>query len=306
MPEFDLAAMEDMLPTKPRKAGHNPLSLVYLGISEPKWGKTTFFCDFPGAVLLAFERGFQFQQCPTIFIDKWHDNKFEPYIDDDGVMHMTMTQCTKTLVASDKYKFVVYDTADMASKKCSDHYLAKYGWQHAQDGGDFGRGYDIVQNTPFRQSIGAIMATGRGIAFTTHSQVNEPKAGKSGKVFAKKETTLPGGIYKFLHTQADIILHGSFGKRQPGNKYRDRIWQTENDEEVLAGNRAKGLYLPSKYIVDPEKPYEQWAEFFVNPQAAEDADIGAVRGDREAQAEGDSSERKGIIKRKKISVAARH
>lgn len=282
MSELSLEEMEAMLPTKPRKAGHNPLSLVYLGISVPKWGKTTFFCDFPGAVLLAFERGFQFQQCPTIFIDKWHDPKFEPYVDSDEVMHMTMMQASKVLEASDKYKFLVYDTADMAAKKCSDYYLEKYKWQHAQDGGDFGRGYDIAQNTPFRQSVGRMMATGRGIAFTTHQAINEHKT-KSG--FAKKETTLPGGIYKFLHTQADIILHGSFGARQKGNKYRDRIWQTEGDEEVLAGNRARGLYLPAKYIVDPERPYEQWAEFFANPEIAAEADISAVREDRDAERE---------------------
>lgn len=292
--------MEAMLPTEQRKAGTNPLSLVYLGISVPKWGKTTFFCDFPDALLIAFERGFQFQKCPTVFIDVWHDPKFEPYMDDDCVMHMTMTQLRKTLVASDKYKFLVFDTADMAAKKCSDYYLEKYRWQHAQDGGDYGRGYDIVQNTPFRQAIGDLMSTGRGLAFTTHQNINEAKVGKGGKKEFKKETTLPGGVYKFLHTQADVIMMGSYGIRQKGNKYRDRIWQTEGDEEVLAGNRTKGLYLPSKYIVDPERPYEQWAEFFSNPDLAAEADIGAVKADREETEEEDRPRLK-----KKLSAKVR-
>lgn len=277
--------MEAMLPTEERKGGGNPLSLVYLGIGQPKWGKTTFFCDFPGALLIAYERGFQFQKCPTVFIDKWHDSKFEPYVDDNDIIHMTQTQLTKTLVASDKYKFLVFDTADMAAKKCTDYYLEKHRWQHAQDGGDYGRGYDIVQNTPFRQMVGTIMSTGRGIAFTTHQQINETKVGKSGKGVLKKETSLPGGIYKFLHTQADVIMHGSFGNRQKGNKYRDRIWQTEGDEEVLAGNRSRDIYLPSKYVVDPERPYAQWAEFFSNPDLAAEADIGAIKADRDTDEE---------------------
>lgn len=280
---MELEEMEEMLPTKNRKTTVNPASLVYLAISTPKWGKTTFFCDCPGALLIAFERGFQFQKTPTVFIDKWHDAKFEPYTDDGGVIHMTMTQLQKTLIASDKYRFLIFDTADMAAKKCVDYYLDKYKAQHAQDLGDFGRGYDITQNTPFRQMIGALMSTGRGIAFTTHQQINEAQ-GKSakGNAFAKKETSLPGGIYKFLHTQADVILHGHYGQRQKGNKYRDRIWQTEGDEEVLAGNRSRDLYLPSKYIVDPEKPWAQWESFFSNADLAAEADIGAVRDDRES------------------------
>ena len=303
---MDLEQMEAMLPTKKRKPLATPLSLVYLAITTPKWGKTTFFSSFPEAVLIAFERGFQFQNVPTIFIDEWHNKDFEPYVDKDEVMHMTMTQCKQTLVASDKYKFLIIDTADMAAKKCSDYYLQKHRWQHAQDGGDFGRGYDIVQNTPFRQMIGALMATGRGIAFTTHQQINETKMGKNkaGSSIVKKETSLPGGVYKYLHSQADLILHGSYGKRQPGNKHRDRIFQTEGDEEVLAGNRGKDIYLPSKYVVDPARPYEQLAEFFVNPQASLEADIGAIKEDRVDEDEDGARPLKKKVK-KKLSTQTR-
>lgn len=295
---MDLEEMEGLLPTKSRKTVANPLSLIYLAISVPKFGKTTFFCDFPDTLLIAFERGFQFQKTPTVFIDKWRDPKFEPYTDDDDIVHMTMTQLAETLEASDKYKFLVFDTADMAAKKCSDYYLDKHRVSHANDLGDYGRGYDIVQNTPFRQMVGKLMATGRGIAFTTHQQINEAKLGKNTQAVGKKETTLPGGIYKFLHTQADIILHGSFGKKQPGNKHRDRIWQTEGDEEVLAGNRARDLYLPSKYIIDPANPYQQFAEFFTNPEASAEADLGNIRNASEEEAE---KPRK-VLKKKKISV----
>jgi len=274
---MELEELEALLPTKPRKIVASPITLVYLAISPPKWGKTTFFSAFPEALLIAFERGYQFQNVPTVFIDSWQDSKLEPYTDEAGVVHMTMMQLKKSLIASDKYQFLIFDTADMAAKKCTDYYLEKHKWQHAQDGGDFGRGYDIVQNSPFRQVIGALMATGRGIAFTTHQSVNEMKT-KAGQTI-KKETSLPGGIYKFLHSQADVILHGSYGKKQAGNKFRDRVWQTEGDEEVLAGTRSKDIYLPAKYIVDPARPYDQWAEFFTNPDLAAAADLMGGRAD---------------------------
>ena len=291
---MELEEMEEMLPTTQRKTIVDPAALVYLGIAVPKWGKTTFFCDVPDSLLIAFERGFQFQQTPTVFIDMWHDStgKFEPYKDDAGIIHTTMTLLKKVLVNSDKYKFLILDTADMAAKKCTDYYLEKYRWQHVQDGGDYGRGYDIAQNTPFRQMVGALMGTGRGMAFTTHQAVNSTDMKKGKKVL--KETTLPGGIYKFLHTQADVILHGSFGVRQKGNTYRDRIWQTEGDEETLAGNRARSLHLPQKYIVDPERPWAQWAEFFTNPELAQIAEeelMGASsRRARDLDADADEEE----------------
>lgn len=267
---MDLEEMEDMLPTKSRASKVDPINLVYLAVAPPKFGKTTFFCDAPEGLLIAFERGFQFQKTPTVFIDCWDAKNFEPYTDEDDVLHMTMKQLQKTLEASDKYRFLTFDTADMAAKKCSDYFLTKHNWQHAQDGGEYGRGYDIVQNTPFRQMVGALMATGRGIAFTTHQQINVTDFKKGKK--ALKETTLPGGVFKFLHSQADIIFNGSYGIKQKGNKYRDRIWQTEGDEETLAGNRTRDLYLPSKYIIDPEKPWKQWEGFFTDPNLGAEAE----------------------------------
>lgn len=290
--------MEAMLPTDARKYTTDPDELVYLAVTVPKWGKTTFFCSVPGALLIAFERGFQFQKCPTVFIVSWHDSKFEPYVDEKGIMYMTMTQLKKVLVASDKYKFLIFDTADMAAKKCADYHLEKHKAQHANDLGDYGRGYDIVQNTPFRQMVGALMSTGRGIAFLTHQAINEVKDKKKS---IKKETSLPGGIYKFIHSQADVILHGHFGKKQSGNKYRDRIWQTEGDEEVLAGNRSS-IYLPARYVVDPARPWAQWKEFFTNPDASAAADLTSGRSDDDD--EDDEKPAKKAVK-KKLSAQSR-
>lgn len=300
--ELSLEDLEDMLPTAPRLVLASPISLVYMLIAPPKWGKTTWFCAFPDTLLVAFERGFQFQKTPTVFIDAWDQKGFVPYTDDDGVVHMTMKLLEKLLMASDKYKFVFFDTADMGAKKCSDYYLAKHGWQHAQDGGDYGKGYDIVQNTPFRQLIGSIMGTGRGIGFITHSEVKTTEFSKGKK--SKRETSLPGGIHKFLHTQADIILHGSFGIRQKGNKYRDRILQTEGDEETLAGNRSRDLYLPAKFIVDPEHPWTQWSAFFSDPSLAPEAEaeLVASMGRRQREADEEPDETAPRVKRKKISA----
>lgn len=269
---IDIVTLEAMLPTERRSTTIDPRSLFYLGIAPPKFGKTTWFSCIPDSLLVAFERGFHFQTVPTIFIDVWDQRRgqFEPYQDEYDITHMTMVQLAEALVNSDKYKFIIFDTADMAAKKCTDFQCGQHGWTHATDGGDYGKGWDIAQNTPFRHMVNKILGTGRGVGFITHSQINTTDLGKGKK--SKKETSLPSGIYKYLHAQADIILHGSFGVKQKGNVYRDRVWQTEGDEETLAGTRSRELILPAKFIIDPDKPWEQWLSFFENQANSTEAE----------------------------------
>ena len=250
---------EELLPSAPTRSKVNPAALVYLMIGPPKWGKTTFMCSIPDCLLLAFERGHAFQEAHKIGIAKWA-GKHEITEDDEGVRYMTMEQVSNILEATDKFSFIIFDTADMAAKMCSDYYCQKFGWDHVSSGGDYGKGYDIGQNTPFRQMVGAILRTGRGVGFITHSQISTKKLSK-GDV-SKKETTLPGGIHKFIHTQADIMLHAEFGPRG------ERILRTAGDEDTLAGNRVKGLTLPPRFIVDPKDPWKQWLSFFNDPKAA--------------------------------------
>lgn len=280
-----------LLPDVPTQERPQPEKLNYMLIAPPKWGKTTWMCDIPNALLLAFEQGHAFQKAFKMIVDCWDKKVTEdnPAIWQEateegqppGNFHCTMTKIAEVLEAADKFDFVIFDTADMAAKMCLDYYLRKHGWTHAKDGGDYGVGHDISQNTPFRQMVGRIMKTGRGVGFLTHSEV------KKTDLASKKETTLPNGVYKFLHTQADIIMHGSFGIKQKGNRYRDRVIQTEGDEETLAGNRVRDLIIPARYIVDTNSPWAQWRSFFTDENAVataeEDMRIAATNTESAAQ-----------------------
>ena len=264
----DTAQANSLLPQTKNESIPNPLSLVYLFIAPPKWGKTTWMCNIPDSLLLAFERGASFQKAYKISIKGWAgDDEIEE--DEEGVKFMTMEMVMKLLEKSDRFPFIIFDTADMAAKICSDYFCKRNNLQHVSEGGDFGKGYDILQNSPFRQLVGSIMRTGRGIGFITHSTVNTVEL--KGQKKSKRETSLPGGIYKFIHTQADVIMHGSFGIRQKGNKHYDRIIQTAGDEETLAGSRCS-VKIPSKFIMDSTDPWKQWTNFFENPNAAAEAE----------------------------------
>ena len=283
-----------LLPQKPTKAVSNPLRLKYLLIGPPKWGKTTFMCAANDSILLATEEGHAFHETHKIIIDSWDrpysEKKQGPGEDEDGNYHMSMAEAVEAICASSRFQFIVIDTADMAAKMCLDYHYKKFGVVHATDAGDFGRGWDVCLIQPFRLAIGALMHSGRGIGFITHTNLIEKKVGKTTS--SRWETTLPSGIQKFLHTQADIILHASFGHKRKGQLERDRIISMDGTNEILAGSRVRKVALPKKFIVSPDEPWTQWAQFFSNPETVEQADreyrelfLGGKEEDVEVQAE---------------------
>lgn len=261
---MDAEEANQLLPDKPTEILCDARRLKYLLIGLPKWGKTTMMCAVPDSILLAFEEGHAFHRTHKIIIDcwdrSWSEKKEGWTEDDDGNRHTSAVEAVEAVCASDKFKFVIIDTADQAAKMCLDYHYAKYGVAHAQDAGDFGKGWDICLTQPFRKLVGPLIKSGRGIGFITHSQVIERKIGNS-KV-SRAETTLPSQVQKFLHTQADVIMHTTFGRRSSGQHDRDRVIVMDGSNEILAGSRIRGIRMPRKFVVDPDKPWEQWASFF--------------------------------------------
>lgn len=264
-----------LLPNKPTEAIRDPRRLKYLLIGQPKWGKTTLMCGIPDALLLAFEEGHAFHKVHKVIIDAWdrpYAEKKEGWDeDDDGNRHAGLQEVSEAILASDKFPFIIMDTVDAAAKMCLDYHYAKKNIEHASDAGDYGKGWDVCLTQPFRRFIGPIIRSGRGIGFITHSQVIERKIGNSK--ISRAETTLPSQVQKFLHTQADVIMHASFGRRVSGQKDRDRVITMDGSNEILAGSRIRGLPMPRKFVVDPDDPWKQWSGFFDKNKGTKNVEV---------------------------------
>lgn len=260
-----------LLPQKPTSSTMDPTRLVYLLIGEPKWGKTSFFMSNPNAILLAFEEGHKFQRGHKVIIDKWrHRGNYPIKKDSEGCPHMTLEQAVETLEASDRFDMVIIDTVDMAVRMCLDYHTEKAGKEHASQMGDYGMGWDVAQNAPFRRLMLRILKTGRGIALITHTKLEVAKFTTGEK--AKKMASMPKGVMAFCESQADVIFHGEYGKRRKPNRQRDRILVCEGDMDTLAGNRT-GALLPARYIVSPSNQWGQFKKFFTNSKAADIAEV---------------------------------
>jgi len=260
------SAVEDGLPTEMTDTSFNPLSSRYLFIAPPGFGKTDFFMSIPGALLLACEEGHKGIKGHKIIIDAfdYKSSAPEPWKDSDGNMHMSFIQAIDRLEDSDRFPFVVVDTVDALVKLITDFAEIKGRVEHISELGDYGKGFDLGQNSPFRKAINQIIKTGRGIGFTTHQQVNQAQF-KSGPR-AKKETTLPAGIAKLLIPQVDVVMQGEFGGKRKPNRFKDRIIRTEGNEDFIAKNR--GGILPCSWIVplNWEERWKQFEGFFKDPK----------------------------------------
>lgn len=279
---METEAANALLPDEPSSVIVNPKALVYTTIAEPKWGKSTWMSSIPNSLLLAFEQGHSFIKTHKIIIDAWDyvgkANQQDPYKDGNGDIHMTMMQAVDVITSSDKFDFVSMDTADMAVKMCLDYNLKRLGLAHQTDW-DFGKGHDMAMNTPFRQAVGKLIKSGRGIGFITHTEIKTSQFANQQQR-AKRDCTLPGGIIKFIVPQSDVILNGQFGPKLPNGR-RSRIFVTEGADDVLAGMRGNvETFLPPKFIVNHEDPWGQWVSFFENPEATSQAmqEYEALRG----------------------------
>ena len=232
------------------------------------------FAGIPNALLLAFEEGHAFVEAKKIVIDVWDVGLSVRKAggswgkDDDGNVHASAMEVLEALEHNCPYDFIIVDTADMASKMCTDYKCAAVGVQHPSDGGDYGKGWDLLQTAPFRQWYGRLVKLGVGIGCTSHVDLKIEKDKKGNITSVKRETTLPKGIQKFIHTQSDVIINGTFGRRRKGAYERDRIVCFDGSQDVLAGTRIRGVPIPKKYVVTPPSdtdqalPWKQWCKFF--------------------------------------------
>jgi hypothetical protein len=250
---------DDGLPLSPTSQQVNFLSLGWLFVGPPGFGKSEFFGLFPDALMLSFEAGHKFITCYKVIVDAWDGDDVQK--DDDGNSHMSLLKALELIESSTRFKFIIIDTLDAMVKKCSDwHVEEQKGAKHLVDLGDYGKGFDVGQNTPIRKALNRLYATGRGIGLITHQQINTNTFTKGNR--SKKETALPNGIWKIVYPQCDVILHGEFGEIREGNKHRDRIIFTEGNEDMLAKNR--GGMLPPAWLcpLDMQERITQLRSFF--------------------------------------------
>jgi AAA domain len=282
-----MSEIETPLPLKVPKIALRPQGLKYLMIAPPKWGKTSFFSGCPKACILAFESGYSSAECPVIVPTHW-DRSYKERKDgwgedEQGVVYSSAMEIIEELERYNPYDVIIIDTIDQAVKLCSDYHCGVAKVNHPSEGGDYGRGWDLLQTGPIRKFYNRITKLGVGVVAITHCKERTEKDKFNNDRF-RRETSLPGGVQQFIHAQSDVIMHGFFARRRKGQKERDRYISFDGTDEVMAGTRLRKVYIPNKYIVasptrtDLSLPWKQWLSFFENnPEAGQTAEKDFIR-----------------------------
>lgn len=250
---------QSLLPSEPFKREGKPSALKALIVAPPGWGKTEFVMSNPKCLLLACEEGHGATDGYKIRVTGWDDSEKYPVTERNPIPRGGFVQIVGALQKMEDdlpYDSVAIDTIDLLIRFLAEESLGRLKVKHLSEL-EFGRGWDLGQNTPFRNEINKLVKLGLNVLFITHEDKSEFKD-KQGRVLNKKETTLPKGIFKQIYPMVDTILHGIFGKKLKSLPRRDRIFVTEGSEDMLAKNRF-GL-LPPAWLVNQEQD-QRWVEF---------------------------------------------
>ena len=219
-----------LLDIKPHQVSRDLRGYSVFLYGAPKTGKTTIACQFPGALLLAFEKGYS-----TIGgvlaqpINSWSEFK-KLFVE------------FKDPAVKERYQTIVIDTADIAYSYCEKYICtresdASHSYQNVADI-PYGKGYAMAMDE-FDECIRKILQLGYGLVIISHDQDKIMK-NENGEEYNQIIPTLDKRARLVCERTCDIIGYCREVEDQEGHK-SVRMFMRETSRYV-AGSRFK--YTP--------------------------------------------------------------
>jgi len=203
---------------------------TWLVYGPPGIGKSTFAAGFPDPLFLATELTQKHLSLHLVPISGWE--KF--------------LQAAKELEANpNRFQTIVVDTTDLLYKMCQEYCCTKFGFDHPSDEG-FGKGYDKV-NSEFYRGVLTLKHLGKAVVFIAHYSERDVKV--RGATYLKTVPNLPGGCWKIVARESDVIAFCDFDPKRPNV----RIFRYTPEIEIEAKDRGgvfpEGKVLPLDYAI---------------------------------------------------------
>ena len=154
-------------------------------------GKTTFGVQAPGALLLAFERGYN--ALPGVLaqdITTW------------GQMKEVLRELKKPEVKA-AFKTIIVDTVDIASVLCEKYICSQLGIENIGDGGWGTNGWAKVKRE-WEQTFRAITMDGYAVVFISHSKEKVFKP-KTGNEYTQIVPSCSSAFNEIIKNMSDIV-----------------------------------------------------------------------------------------------------
>lgn len=223
----------DLMALEPNKISRDITSYNNLIYGNPKSGKTTFAYKLYGkeALLLAFEKGYG-ALSGVMALD----------VPNYATAKQVVAQLKKAEV-KDKFKTVIFDTADLFSEVCVKQTLTTLGIEDMSDLG-YGKAYTKL-DAVVKDIINPILQEGYNVCFVSHSKFKTYNQGKDNE-YSKYVLSLQNRVAEIITKLVDNILFVHLEKNEDGTE--ERYVYTRETTFFQAGTRF--AHLESKLPLD--------------------------------------------------------
>ncbi|MFJ7982337.1 ATP-binding protein [Lysinibacillus xylanilyticus] len=189
----------DLLAIQPHQISRDLREKIVVIYGEPKVGKTTIASQFPKALLLAFEKGYNaLAGVMAQNVTKWAEFK-------------KVLKQLENKAVQEKFETIVVDTADLSYASCEKFILQREGVDKIGDI-PYGGGYKLVRDE-FDTSLRSIPMMGYGLVMVSHAQVQTVSA-EDGTEYSKTVPTLAKQPRGIVLSMADIIGYAKSIERE--------------------------------------------------------------------------------------------
>lgn len=220
----------DLLNIKPHVVSRDLSSYITFIYGAPKTGKTTLSTQMPGALLLAFEKGYNL--LPGVIpqdVTSW------------GEMKQIYRELKKPEV-KERYKCIIIDTVDYAADFCQKYICSQLGIENMGDGGWATNSWPKYKKE-FEDVFRGLTMLGYSVFFISHETEVTEKDPRTGKEFSQKRPTVQSSALKIIENMADIYGYAYQDNNVETGEQSTKLMLRCNDMTVRCGCRAK--YMPA-------------------------------------------------------------
>ena len=239
----------DLKSIKPHKVSRDLTGKSFLFYGEKKIGKTTLACDFPDALLIAAEKGYdEIDDIMPQNVNSWRESL--------EIKKALLQEAKDEKEGKGKRTFqtVICDTVDLLYDYCEAYVLAKEGVDYLDETEKM-RGYRAVSRE-YDKFFQEIVKAGYTLVCISHSTTKQVKA--NGQKYDKTLPTLPERGMLVVSRLVDVIGYAAFEENPDDPLHPFRVLILRGSKELEAGCRNR--YMPDKIELSYEALKNAYAE----------------------------------------------
>ena len=218
----------NLLGIQPHKVSRDLSGYITFVYGPPKTGKTTLASQMPGALLLAFEKGYN--AIPGIMaqdVTTW------------GEMKQVFRELKKEEVKA-VYKTIVVDTVDIAADLCQKYICSQLGIDNMGDGG-WGTNSWPKYKKEFEEVFRGLTMMGYAVVFISHATSNTIKDAAGKEIGMEIKPSIQSSALKIIENMADIYGYAYGVANEDGTTSMKLMLRSPANSGISCGSRFKNM-----------------------------------------------------------------